>query len=163
MKSKILGLLIALIVLISGCASVNPRNNSPIKNDKGQIEDIKTNQNGVMAEVGKLQQENELLNSRLEEVQQGLANINAAISRNDNSGIQILQGDGALIMVFSLTVIGMLLFWYRDKAIKSEKAAKIMASQVAKFNDPVLNDSILLEALSQNCEKRIFEMLTKQY
>lgn len=162
MKGFFFTALLAFLATFGGCANVNPRNNTPIKNSNGQIEDIKNNQNGVMAEVGKLRQENSLLNSRLEDVQQGLVNLNASLSRNDNSGIQILQGDGALIMIFSLSVIGMMLFWYRDRAVKSEKAAEVMALEIAKINDPVLNDNVLKSAMNKKCETHVYKMLTKK-
>lgn len=163
MKNIFLTVLLATLATFMGCANVNPRNNSPIKNSNGQIEDIRNNQNGIMAEVGKLRQENGLMNSKLEDVQQGLMNLNASISKNDNSGVQILQGDGALIMVFSLAVIGMLLFWYRDRAIKSEKAAEVMALEITKINDPMLNDSILRTAMNKKCERHVYKILNKNF
>lgn len=155
-------ILMATTFAISGCANVSPRNTSPINNDSGKIDEIRNNQNGVMAEIGKLRQENELTNSKLKEVQQGLLNLNAAISRNENTGVQILQGDGALILVFSLTVVGMILYWYRDRAVKSEKVAEIMSKEIAIFNDPVLNDNILRSAIKQKSEDRVYRMLDKQ-
>ncbi len=161
MKSIFFVFLLSLAFV--GCANVNPRNNSPIRNDNGNIEEIKNNQNGVIAEIGKLRQENAMTNSRIEELQQGLVNLNAAVSKNENSGVQILQGDGALIMVFSLCIIGMMMFYYRDKAIKNEKAANVMAKEIAKVNDPVLNDNVLVSALSQKCEKQVYKMLTNKF
>lgn len=154
--------LVLLTLAISGCANVSPRNTSPINNDNGKIDEIRNNQNGVMAEIGKLRQENELTNSKLKEVQQGLLNLNAAISRNENTGVQILQGDGALILVFSLAVVGMVLYWYRDRAVRSEKVAEIMSKEIANFNDPVLNDNILRAAMKVKSEDRVYHMLNKQ-
>jgi uncharacterized phage infection (PIP) family protein YhgE len=154
-------LVIALTVGLSGCANLNPRNQSPIDNQNGKIDEIRNNQNGVMAEIGKLRQSNDIANSQLKEMQQGLLNLNAAVSRNENSGVQILQGDGALILVFSLAVIGMLLYWYRDRAVKSEKASEIMAKEIAKFNDPSLNDNILRAAMNSDAETHVYHMLVK--
>jgi hypothetical protein len=152
-------LAISAMIGLSGCANLNPRNNSPIDNRNGKIDEIRNNQNGVMAEIGKLKQSAELQNSQLKEVQNGLLNLNAAISRNENSGVQILQGDGALILVFSLAVIGMLLYWYRDRAVKSEKASEIMAKEIARFNDPALNDNVLRAAMNSECEGHVYHML----
>ncbi len=152
---------VVICFMISGCANFNPKNNSPIQNN-GRIDEIRNNQNGVMAEIGKLRQSAEISDSKLKEVQNGLLNLNAAVSRNENSGIQILQGDGALMLVFSLSVMGMFLYWYRDRAITSEKSAMIMAREVSRFNDPVLNDNILYAAMNTNCEKHVFKMLTEQ-
>jgi hypothetical protein len=154
-----------VIILISfgatGCGNFDPRYNPKIDNQNGQIDEIRNNQNGVMAEIGKLKQSAELQNSQLKEVQNGLLNLNNSLSRNENSGIQILQGDGALIMIFSLCVIAMLL-WYRDRAIKNEKAANIMAIEIAKLNDPVLNDNVLKAAILNHAESHIYDMLSKQ-
>ena len=115
----------------------------------------------MIAELGKVRQEISAQNSKLKEIQSGLVNLNAAISRNENSGVQIIQGDGALIFIFSLVVLGMLMFWYRDRAVKSEKASEIMAKEIAKFNDPELNESILKEAINSNSARRIYELIKK--
>ena len=114
-----------------------------------------------MAEIGKLKQTAELHDSQLKEVQNGLMNLNVALSRNENSGVQILQGDGALILVFSLAVIGMLLYWYRDRAIKSEKSTQIMAREIARFNDATLNDNVLRAAMNTESESHIYHLLVK--
>lgn len=150
-------------LLLTGCASINPRNNPKIDNQNGKIDEIRNNQNGVMAEIGKLKQDSQITNSKLKEVQNGLLNMNAAISRNDNSGVQILQGDGALIFVFSLSVIGMLLYWYRDKAIKNEKTNEILVKEIAKFNDANLNDNIFRAAMNSTSEKEIYHLMTKNF
>lgn len=157
---RIFALMIA-ITMISGCSGFNPRNNPRIDNQNGKIDEIRNNQNGISAEIGKLKQSSEIQDSKLDEVQNGLVNLNTAISRNENSGIQILQGDGALILIFSLSVIGMLLYWYRDRALNSEKAANIMAKEVARFNDPQLNDNILKAAMHTQSEGQVYHMLVK--
>lgn len=154
-------LLFVIILTSSGCANFNPRNSSRIHNENGKIEDIKNNQNGVIAELGKVRQEISAQNSKLKEIQSGLVNLNAAISRNENSGVQIIQGDGALIFIFSLIVIAMLMFWYRDRAVKSEKASEIMAKEIAKFNDASLNESILKAAIANKRGRQIYELLKK--
>jgi hypothetical protein len=154
-------LVVALTLGFTGCANFNPKNQPRIDNQNGKIDEIRNNQNGVMLELLKLKQSAELNNSQLKEVQTGLANINAAVTRNENSGVQILQGDGALILVFGLGVVGMLLYWYRDRAVKSEKAANIMAREIARFNDAVLNDNILRAAMNTETEAHVFHLLTK--
>jgi hypothetical protein len=160
MKFKFL--MIAMLTLFtSGCANFNPRNQPKIENQNGKIEDIRNNQNGVMAEIGKLRQEMSVQNSKLKEIQNGLVNINAAVSRNENTGVQIIQGDGALIFVFSLIVIAMLMFWYRDRAVKSEKTSEIMAKEIAKFNDPALNESVLKAAIDAKRGLHVYNLIKK--
>lgn len=155
-------LTLALCLFIGGCANLNPRNDSPIDNSNGKIDEIRNNQNGVMAEIGKLKQNAEIQNSQLKEVQNGFLNLNTALTRNENSGVQILQGDGALILVFSLAVIGMLLYWYRDRAVKGEQASQIMAKEIARFNNPVLNDNVLRAAMHTDSELHVYKMLMKK-
>jgi hypothetical protein len=162
MKKFLKILILSTLAISAGCANFNPRNNPRIENQNGKIEDIRSNQNGVMAEIGKLRQEFAIQNSKLKEIQNGMINLNAAVSRNENTGIQIIQGDGALIFVFSIIVIAMLLFYYRDRAIKSEKTSEIMAREIAKVNDPELNDNILLSAIQENKGKDVYNIIKKQ-
>lgn len=152
-----------ILTLIAGCQNFSPRMQPEINNPGGKIDEISNNQNGIMAEIGKLKQETQLLNSQLKEVQNGLLNLNLALSRNENSGVQILQGDGALIFVYSLAVVGMLLYWYRDRAIKSEKAAELLATEITKLNDPFLNDNVLRSAMKQDCEQHVYRLLTESF
>ena len=153
---------LALILLsFMGCANISPRNQPKIDNQNGKIDEIRNNQNGVMAEIGKLKQDSEITNSKLKEVQTGLLNLNAAVSRNENSGVQILQGDGALIFIFSIIVIGMLLYSYRNRAMKSEKTSEILANEIAKFNDAGLNDNIIKAAMNSSSEKEVYHLLAK--
>jgi hypothetical protein len=161
MKWTFIILSIAMLTGISGCGNFSPRNQPRIDNQGGKIDEIRNNQNGVMAEIGKLKQDAEIQNSQLKEVQNGLLNLNASLSRNENSGVQILQGDGALMLVFSLSVIAMLLYWYRDRAIVSEKSANLMAKEIARFNHPTLNDNILKAAMYSNAESHVYNLLTK--
>lgn len=150
-----------LLCFVLGCASLDPRNNERIENQNGKIDEIRNNQNGVMAEIGKLKQSAEIQNSQLKEVQNGLLNFNAAVSKNENSGIQILQGDGSLMLVFSIAA--MILYWYRDRAVKSEKANEIMSKEIARFNHPQLNDNVLKAAMYTSCEKKVFNLLNKHF
>ena len=150
------------VIFLSGCANFNPRMNPRINNKDGQIDEIKNNQNGVIAEIGKLRQDAEIQNSKLDEVQNGLLNLNASVSRNENSGVQILQGDGALILVFSLAVIAMILYWYRERAINGEKTVSIMSKEIARFNHPNLNDNILKAAMEENKEVYVLSLLKKE-
>lgn len=153
--------LIVTTVGLSGCGNLSPRLDEKIDNQNGKIDEIRNNQNGLMLELGKLKQSAEIQNSQLKEVQQGMLNVNAAVSKNENSGVQILQGDGALILVFSLGVIGMLLYYYRDRAIQSEQTAEILAREVARYNSPILNDGILRAAMHTESEQQVFHLLTK--
>jgi hypothetical protein len=81
---------------------------------------------------------------------------------NDNSGVQILQGDGALIMVYSLCVIAMLLiYYYRTKLVKSEKTAEIFAQQIALHNSVDLNDKVFMAALNTDVEHDVYHAMVR--
>lgn len=158
---RIIGLLLVVFTLAfaSGCAKINPQMDQKIDNQGGKIDEIKSNQNGVLLELGKLKQSAEIANSQLKEVQSGLLNLNAAISRNENSGVQILQGDGPLILIFGLGVIAMLLYHYRTKANKMEQAAQILAQEVMSLNDPNVNQNIIRAASFTESESEIYKLL----
>jgi len=159
---RILFILGALLMFgVTGCANVSPRINDRIDNQQGKIDEIRNNQNGLMLELGKLKNDAQISDSQLKEVQQGMLNLNASVSRNENSGVQILQGDGALVVVFGLGVIGMLLYWYRDRAVKSEQAVDIITREVARLNDPVLNDNILKAAMNTENESHLYHLMVR--
>ncbi len=159
MKKKFI-LSIFLCLLFMGCANFNPRMQNKIDNQNGKIDEIKNNQNGLMLELGKLRQAAEIQNSQIKEFQQGMINLNAAGIRNENKGVQILQGDGALILIFALCTIGMMLF-YKKKSDKNEKIAQVMMQEIMKVNDQKLNDNILHCALNANFEKDMYKLMSK--
>jgi predicted PurR-regulated permease PerM len=151
-----------ILLFLTGCANFNPLNKPRIQNQNGKIEDIKNNQNGLMVELGQVRQEISAQNSKLKEIQSGLLNINAAVSRNENTGIQIIQGDGALIFIFSIVVIGMFLFYYRDRAIKSEKTNQLMAREIARFNNAKLESELIQSSAETGTSQEIYELIKKR-
>jgi hypothetical protein len=158
MKNIILSIILCFSLV--GCSNFNPRMQNRIDNKNGKIDEIKNNQNGLMLELGKLRQDAEIQNSQLKEVQQGMLNLNATGIRNENKGVQILQGDGALILIFALGTVAMLLF-YKRKSDKNEKIANIMAQEVMLLNDQKLNDKILNLSIKTKLEKDVYKMMFK--
>lgn len=160
--NKIFMLISALLSLsLIGCGNLSPRLDNEIDNRNGEIEELKNIQNGMNLELGKLRQDSEIVNSNLKEVQQGMLNFNNKLSSNENSGVQILQGDGALIFIFALAVICMLLYHYRKLYKKNEKAADILAQQIANKNDPQLDDVIFQAAMHTDVESEVYNLITK--
>jgi len=158
MKNIILSIILCFILV--GCSNFNPRMQNRIDNKNGKIDEIKNNQNGLMLELGKLRQDAEIQNSQLKEVQQGMLNLNATGIRNENKGVQILQGDGALILIFALGTVAMLIF-YKRKSDKNEKIANIMAQEVMLLNNQKLNDKILNSSMKTKLEKDVYKMMFK--
>ena len=162
MQKIILSLIFGTTLLVtSGCNNLSPRLEERIDNQNGKINEIRSVQNGISTELGNLRAENTITDSELEALQQGWVNLNAKLSSNNNSGIQILQGDGALIMIFSLAIVGMLLWHYRDKAKKAEKVAEILAQEIASKKDPALEDKVFLAARHTNVEASVYHLMVK--
>ena len=149
-----------LCISFCGCANFNPRMQNRIDNQNGKMDEIKNNQNGIMLELGKLRQNAEIQNSKLREVQQGMFNLNASGIRNENAGVQILQGDGPMIVIFALGTIALILY-YKRKADKNEKIANAMVAEVMQLNNQNLNDNILRSAMHNNLEVDIYRMMNK--
>lgn len=142
-------LFLFLVLFFSGC---NNGNFSPRLKQNNSNGEISNNQNGFMLELGKIKKETEILGSKLREIQEGLINLNTAVSRNENTGIQILQGDGSLILVFAVSVVA-LLFYYKNK--NSQEVAKILTKKIIDTQDPNLVDSVVRE-LSENKKDKEF-------
>jgi hypothetical protein len=150
-------ILITLVVLsISGCANISPRNKQNINNEKGEIGDIRNNQQGFMLELGKMKQDVQMIGSKLKEVQEGLVNLNACVSRNDNTGVQILQGDGSLFLVFSCAVLAFI-FYYKNR--KNEETLKTLTNKIVEINDENLTNSIIDGIVEKDQAKKILKML----
>jgi predicted PurR-regulated permease PerM len=147
-----------LLIFVSGCGNFSPRGDikDEINNQGGQIDDLnqelKNLQNSINAEIGNIRTNAE----NIENMQNGLINQN-------NSGVQILQGDGALIMVFAVAVIFLVLvFYYRDKQKKSEKATEVLAEEITKLNNLDLEDHIFMVAMARGVEEPVLRAMTKQ-
>jgi predicted PurR-regulated permease PerM len=140
------------LILFSGCGNLSPRNKQNINNPNG---DVQNNQQGFLLEVGKLKQEVDIIGSRLKEVQEGLININAALSRNENSGIQILQGDGALFLVFSCVAL-VFIFYYKNR--ENEKLLKTVTNKIAEINDENLTNKVI-DSVEPAQARKLIKML----
>ena len=152
------------LILLSGCANGNkvsplsPELNQRINNAEGKIDDIKNNQNGLMIELGKLRQDSQIHARDIENAQQGLVNLRG----NQNSGVQILSGDVGLVFIGCLTLLaGFLIYHYRTKAVKSEKAAQILAQQISMCSDENLEGLVYLSALNTDVESEIYHLMGK--
>lgn len=161
MKKVILLVLFALALAGGGCAKINPRLDQKLDNQNGQIDSIKNNQNGFISEIGNLRQQQQLQNSQLKDVQDGYLNMKNQMFTRENSGVQILQGDGPLTMIFGLGVVGLILWHYRAAAKTSEKAADIMAQQIAQADDPALHERVFRSAMYSDAESHVYKLLMK--
>lgn len=146
MKKLLFALLLAAPFLV-GCGRFDPfspKQKQQIDNQSGKIEELKNNTNGLQLELLKLKQQQEINARDIDRAQTGMLN-------KQNTGVQIFQGDGALIAIIVLggLIVGCVTFiaYYRAKNQKSEKTAEILATQIALRNDPELEDSVFMAAM----------------
>jgi hypothetical protein len=144
-----------LVLFVSGC---NNGNFSPRLKQNNTNGEISNNQNGFMLELGKIKKDTEILSSKLREIQEGLVNINAAVSRNENTGVQILQGDGSLILVFALSVVAFL-FYYKNK--NSQEVAKILTKKIIDTQDMQLMSSVVEELSDKKKDAEFLSVLRR--
>lgn len=156
MKQKFLMIFFLSSILLSGC-NVSPLSpsNRPRINNNGEIGDIKNNQNGMMAEILNLKNRLEIVARDVENIQNGFINSN-----NKNFGVQIFQGEGGLIVGFSLVVIfGLLAVNYKLKADKYKKTAELFGSQIRKMQNTEIENKIFSAALAEKIESPVYKIL----
>ena len=152
---KYILLALCLAFALPGCSPLSPR--QEIDNQNGIIEDLQNNQNGLMLEILKQKQQLEVQAEEIGLLQQG--NFNNA---NNNSGVQIFSGSGGLIFAFSLAGLGlMFLIYYRNKAVRHEAAAQVLADEITSRNDIDLENSVFLEAMNKKVEKEVYVLMVK--
>lgn len=157
MNFKFIKYLIILTLLFSstGC-NVSPF--SPKSRIQARdVEDLKNNTNGIIAEIGKLRQDNQNINSKLNDVQQGFINNKF----NENRGVQIFQGDGALILLFGIGVVAMLLIYMYKELNKATKTNHILADSIKEYNSRNLNISIAKAASYTDVADHVKSLLSK--
>ena len=150
-------LLASILLFATGCnvSPLSPELHNQIDNQQGQIEDIKNNQNGIMLDLLKIRNEQNQHARDVDNQIQGMFN-------KSNSGVQILQGDGALILVFGIAAIAMLLVYhYKTRADKSNKTAEIMAQQIAMYDDQDLDNEVFLSAMNTEVEENVYHVMVK--
>lgn len=140
------------VLLFVGCDNFSPRmRRQNLNNENARINGLENNQNALKLELGRIANELGIQNSQIDEIQQGWANVKA---HNENKGIQVFNGDGALILVFATITVGML-FYYMYQAERFRKATSIIAREIAKVQDPSLKRQILLAAENTEVESLI--------
>ena len=155
MKFKTMILAVTMLA-VSGCnfSPLSPANRQRINNG-GEIGDIKSNQNGVMAELLGLKSRLDVIARDVESLQSGLVNSN-----NKNFGIQIFQGDGGLAVGLVLfSILGIVAANYKLKSDKYKKTAEIFGEQIRAMNDVEMEDRIFAAALAKKVEDKVYKVL----
>jgi predicted PurR-regulated permease PerM len=129
---------LAVLTLLPGCGNLSPRQEQEIDNQNGKIGEIENLANSIKAEVGNLKAQNDIQNSQLEKIQQGLVNMQ---SIHENSGVQILSGPGGLLFaIIALIVVTVLVLHYRSVAKVQQKTAEILAQSITARREPELEE-----------------------
>ncbi len=158
---KLLG--IAMLGLFAtGCADISPLSphlDNKINNQQGQIEELKNIQNGLNLELGKQRNDLSLQNSQIKELQQGVINLKG--SSNENSGIQIFQGDGALLLVFATLVVIIVFIYQYMIGKRHAKTADLLASQIALRDDADELEEVFKACLYTDIEADVYDLISK--
>lgn len=162
---KLTMLFLALFVMVglSGCGNLSPRFDpkldQKLNNQNGKIDSIETIQNGFKNDLFNLKQQAEIQNSKLDHVQSGMANLQ---STNQNSGIQILSGTGGLLIAGVITIVaGFVVMGYRRQAKESDKAANLLAQQVALQGNEQLEENVFKAAMYTEVEEKVLALIKK--
>lgn len=157
---KIALLSLIAILFLAGCGRGNlspfsPNLNQKLDNQQGRINELENMNNALKVQLEGVKNQAEIHARDIESMQQGVKN---------NSGVQILQGDGTLIVILVLGLAGLslvsMIIFYRNKAQKSEKTAQILAQQLSMADEDT-TERVCLAALNTEVETDVFHLLTK--
>lgn len=156
---RILLLLVAMMCILPGCGNLSPRQQQKINNQDGKIGEVDTLANSLKAEIGNLKTQNEMLNNKIGQMQQGLVNLQ---SNSENSGVQILSGPGGMIFsIIALLSATMLALHYRGVAAVHAKSSEILAQTIVAHNDAALEDKVFQAAMFTTAEENVLNLMKK--
>jgi outer membrane murein-binding lipoprotein Lpp len=162
MNKLFLAAIATVLLVLSGCGNLSPRLDQDIDNANGRIDNLETIQNGFKNEIGKMQNDNEIQNSKIGQMQQGIANMQ---SSNENSGIQILSGPGGLLIsiIAMVGVVGMvgITFHFKNVASRKGKTADILAQKITSKQDPILVNQVFQAAMYTDVEEDVLQIMRK--
>lgn len=159
MKGLFLTLVAAATLFISGCGNLSPRQQQEIDNQNGRIGEIENLANSIKAEVGTLHTQNDIQDSEIGQMQQGLANYQ---SNYENSGVQIFSGPGGItVALIGLLVLSTMAVHYRGTSKKHEKTSEILADRIVSKKDPQLEDEVFQAAMFTDVEENVLKVMTR--
>jgi di/tricarboxylate transporter len=153
-------LLVFFLLFSLGCnvSPFSPKQRNPI-NNRGNIDDIRNNQNGLMLDLANIRSKLDLIARDVENIQQGFMNSN-----NRNYGIQIFQGEGGLIVGISLiSLLLFLVYNYKTKADKYRKTTELLGKEIKEMvnKDKNLKDNLYIMAVHEKIEEDIYKLLNE--
>lgn len=159
MKKLVLVFAMLGLMILPGCGNLSPRQEQRINNQDGKIGEIENLANSMKIELGNLKTQNEIQNSKIGQMQQGMVNMQTSAN---NSGVQILSGPGGIIFsiiaVLAATTIAM---HYRGVAKVQTKTAEILAQTIAAHDDPDLENNVFQAAMYTVAEESVLNLMKK--
>lgn len=159
MKRLMLIFTVVGVLFLPGCGNLSPRQEQRINNQDGKIGEIENLANSIKAEVGNVKTQNEIQDSQIGQMQQGIVNMQSSY---DNSGVQILSGPGGLIIALvGLIAVTIIALHYRGVAKVQTKTSEILAQTIAAHNDETLEDKVFLAAMYTDAEGSVLKLMDK--
>jgi predicted PurR-regulated permease PerM len=156
---KKLILFFTLMFASTGCGNLSPKLQAPIDNQNGQIGQIDQLQNSLKAEIMNLKAKNDIMNSQLDRIQQGLVNLQ---SNSVMNGVQILSGSGGLVVgLFAVLILSGFVYFYKRESDKNAKAANLLAEKVVEQQNPDLEDEVFKAAMYTDVEATVLAAIKK--
>lgn len=147
------------LLFASGCGNLSPRQDQKINNQDGKIGEIETLSNSMKLELANLKTQNEFLNNKISQMQQGMINMQSSA---DNSGVQILSGSvGLVISVIGILTAGVVAVHYRGVAKIQTKTSEILAQTIASYQDEQLEDNVFQAASYTSVEENVLNLMKK--
>lgn len=147
------------LMILPGCGNLSPRQDQKINNQDGKIGEIENLANSMKNELGNLKTQNEIQNSKIGQMQQGMVNMQSSA---DNSGVQILSGSGGLIFsVIAILAATTIALHYRTIANVQTKTSEILAQTIAAHEDPQLEDNVFQAAMYTVAEESVLKLMKK--
>jgi hypothetical protein len=132
---RILCIIAFFLLTLSGCEGISPKLEQNLNNQNGRIDRIENNQNSIRGEIDRLS----LINKE-----------------NNNSGVQILQGDGTYILIFGIVTVGLICFYFHKVAENYRKIVEIFAQEIR--DNPKLKMRCLKAAQHTEVEKQVHRL-----
>ena len=159
MKKTMLALSALGLIFVSGCGNLSPRQDQKINNQDGKIGEIETMSNSMKLELANLKTQNEFLNNKIGQMQQGMINMQSSA---DNSGVQILSGPvGLIVSVVGILTAGIVAIHYRGIAKTQTKTSEILAQTIASYQDEQLEDNVFQAASYTSVEENVLNLMKK--
>ena len=165
-KKFISMLLMLAVITLSGCMAAKD-NLSPfsprakmkqqMSNQNGKIGELETLNNAMKSEIGNVKSQAEIHARDIQAMQQGTLN-------KTNTGVQILSGDGVLIVLMVLGSLALFfIFHYRNQSEKNKKTAEILAQQIRHYDNPEMADRVCMAALNTEVEQDVYHLMFKRF